>query len=228
MTALDNAQRLLGACSLFSHLTTSARSALVARARLRICAAGQLVFQMGSPGDSMMAVLTGKIRISIPSPDGKEITLAILQAGDVFGEIALLDGKERTADATAVTECSLAVLDRDEVLKFLEGNPASWLKLVEVLCDRLRKTDRQISELAHLQLPNRLAKTILRLAEQHSESAAEINLSQRELGNFVGASRESVNKCLRDWQKQGVIQVAGNTIRILKSTALEALASANE
>lgn len=227
-TPADEAQRLLAACSLFSHLTKVERMALVAKAKIRKFAAGQLIFQMGSPGDAMMAVLTGTIRISIPSPDGKEIALAILQAGDVFGEIALLDGKERTADATAVSESHLAILERQEVLNFLDRNPASWLKLVEVLCDRLRKTDQQISELALLQLPNRLAKTLLRLSRDRVSTAGEITLSQRELGNFVGASRESVNKCLRDWQKQGFLRVDGNIIRVLKPSALETLASRSD
>jgi CRP/FNR family cyclic AMP-dependent transcriptional regulator len=226
-SASEEAQRLLGACSLFSGLASTERAALVGRARIRTFDAGQTIFQMGSPGNSMMAVLTGTIRISIPSPDGKEIVLAILQAGEVFGEIALLDGKERTADAKAITESSLAVLERNDVLAFLERNPSSWIKLVEVLCERLRRTDRQISELALLQLPVRLAKALLRLVDDGTSAESrvgEIQLSQRELGNFVGASRESVNKCLSDWQRAGVIRVEENVIALIDREALEQLA----
>jgi len=215
----EEAQRLLGTCSLFSGLSNDERAILVARARLRNFAAGQTVFSMGSPGNSMMAVLSGTIRISIPSPDGKEIVLAILHAGEVFGEIPLLDGKERTADAKAITDCSLAILERKDVLAFLDRHPSSWPKLVEVLCERLRASDQQISDLALLQLPVRLAKALLRLADP----ASRIHLSQRELGNFIGASRESVNKCLSDWQRSGLIRIEENVIIVANRGALENL-----
>jgi len=224
---VEEAQRLLGACSLFSGLSNEERRQLVARAKLRSFAAGQMIFSMGSPGNSMMAVLGGSIRISIPSASGKEIVLAILQPGEIFGEIALLDGKERTADAKAMTDCQLAVLERSDVLALLERHPTAWLRVVEVLCERLRRTDQHISELALLQLPVRLAKTLLRLAEATpgaSPRGVEIQLSQRELGNFVGASRESVNKCLGDWQRAGILRIEENVIVLTDAASLEALA----
>jgi hypothetical protein len=108
----EDARRLLANCILFRGLVTGERDAVVARARIRHFAAGETIFLMGSPGTSMMAVLRGTVRISVPSPEGREIVLAILQPGEVFGEIALLDGKERTADARAMTGCDLAVLER--------------------------------------------------------------------------------------------------------------------
>lgn len=225
---IEEAQRLLGACSLFSGLSSEERRLLVGRAKLRVFATGQTIFSMGSPGNSMMAVLSGSIRISIPSASGKEIVLAILQSGQVFGEIAVLDGKERTADAKAMTDCQLAVLERADVLALLDRHPAAWLKVVEVLCERLRRTDEQISELALLQLPVRLAKTLLRLAEASagaSPRGIEIQLSQRELGNFVGASRESVNKCLGDWQRAGILRIEENVIVLTDRPSLVALAN---
>src|SRR5205814_5197100 len=99
---IDHARRLLADCILFRGLVENERDAVVSRARLRHFAAGETIFLMGSPGDSMMAVLSGQVRISVPSPEGREIVLAIFQPGEVFGEIALLDGKERTADARAM------------------------------------------------------------------------------------------------------------------------------
>jgi CRP/FNR family transcriptional regulator, cyclic AMP receptor protein len=225
---IKEAQRLLGTCSLFSGLSSEERRGIVARAKLRDFLAGQTIFSMGSPGNSMMAVLSGSIRISIPSASGKEIVLAILQAGEIFGEIALLDGKDRTADAKAMTNCHLAVLERPDVLALLERNPSAWLKVVEVLCERLRRTDQQISELALLQLPVRLAKALLRLADAStitSTRGIEIQLSQRELGNFVGASRESVNKCLGDWQRAGILRIEENVIVLTDRGSLRALAS---
>ncbi len=133
----EDARRLLGECFLFRELETEARNALFGRLHIRAYAAGETVFLMGSAGDSMMAVLSGSVRISVPSPDGKEIVLAILHAGEVFGEIALLDGKDRTADARAMTPCSLAILERREVLAFLDRHPKTWAKFVEVLCNRV-------------------------------------------------------------------------------------------
>ena len=220
---------LLGECVLFRGLSPKERSDLAARARMRNFPAGETIFLMGSSGDSMMAVLDGNVRISVPSPEGKEIVLAIIQPGDVFGEIALLDGKERTADAPAMTECTLAVLERRDVMAFLESNPSGWPRLVDLLCARLRHSDRQIAEMAFLQLPVRLAKALLRMADMAAglsgaRSGARIRLTQRELGNIVGMTRESVNKCLREWQRKGIIRIEDSAIVIAKRPALQKVA----
>jgi hypothetical protein len=122
----EDARQLLRKCALFRGLAADQQDVIVARARIRHFIAGQNVFQMGSPGDSMMAVLTGNIRISVPALDGREVLLAILHPGEVFGEIALLDGKERTADAWAITDCKLGILERADVLDFLQRQPNLW------------------------------------------------------------------------------------------------------
>jgi len=219
----------LGNCVLLRDLVAVEKDALLARARLRRFDAGETIFLMGSPGDSMMAVLNGNVRISVTSADGREIVLAILYENEVFGEIAMLDGKERTADARALTPCTLAILERREVLAFLERHPGSWQRLVEVLCERLRNTDQQIAEVALLQLPVRLAKALLRMSNPDPIQARgrrdpTIQLSQRELGNFVGAARESVNKCLRDWQRAGIVRIESSLITISDRDTLEELA----
>jgi len=226
---VEQARRLLGECVLFKGLSPGDRADLVARARIRNYPAGETIFLMGASGDSMMAVLDGTIRISVPSPEGKEIVLAIIQPGEVFGEIALLDGKERTAEATAMTDCTLAVLERRDVLSFLEAHPGGWPRLVDLLCARLRHSDRQIAEMAFLQLPVRLAKALLRMADMAAglagaRAGARIRLTQRELGNIVGMTRESVNKCLREWQRAGIVRIEANAIVIVKREALEQVA----
>jgi CRP-like cAMP-binding protein len=224
--ALEAARRLLADCALFRGLTPDERSGLVARAHLRRFAAGETIFLMDTPGDSMMAILEGSVRISVPSPDGKEIVLALLHAGEVFGEIALLDGKGRTADARGMSACSVAVLDRRDVLAFFERHPHAWPKLVEMLCDRLRRTDQHLAELALLEIPLRLAKTLLRMLADPGDGrpAPNIALTQRELGNIVGASRESVNKCLNEWQRRGIIRIEDNLIIIANRPVLEQMA----
>ena len=211
----------LRSCMLFSGLTDDERTALVARAPTRTFAPGETVFLMGSRGDSMMAVLSGSVRISVSSPDGKELTLAIVQRDEIFGEIALLDRKERTADATAMTECRLAILDRREIQSFLEAHPAALLRIVDMLCARLRRTDQQLAELALLPVPVRLAKALLRVA-----TTLPIQLSQRELGALVGATRESINKCLRVWQGDGLVRMKKAFITIVDRKGLEELAEA--
>jgi CRP/FNR family transcriptional regulator, cyclic AMP receptor protein len=226
---VEDGRRLLGECVLFRGLGTGERHALFSRIRIRSYVAGETIFLMGSPGDNMMAVLSGNVRISVPSQEGRELLLAILFPGEVFGEIALLDGKERTADATAMTNCSLAILERRGILSFFEDHPGAWPNIVNVLCDRLRKTDEHLTEVAFLQLPVRLAKALLRGVSVDGQSVAgrqahQIQLSQRELGNLVGAARESVNKCLRSWQDDGIISIKGSVITIKDRAALEALA----
>ena len=223
---LEDARRQLANCVLFRGLVTGERDAIVDRARMRHFAAGEPIFLMGSPGASMMAVLSGTVRISIPSHEGREIVLAVLQPGEVFGEIALLDGKERTADAHATTACALAVLERRDVLEFLERQPNAWPRVVEVLCDRLRATDRQMAEVAMQQLPVRLAKVLLRMTyvEALSRPADRVKVSQRELGNIVGAARESVNKCLNEWQRSGWVCIERTSITISDRTTLEHVA----
>jgi CRP/FNR family transcriptional regulator, cyclic AMP receptor protein len=222
--ALENARRLLAQCSLFRGLSPDERNGLVSRAHLRKLDAGDTIFLMDTPGDSMMAILEGNVRISVPSPEGKEIVLAILHPGEVFGEIALLDGKGRTADARAMSRCSVAVLDRRDVLSFFERQPNAWPKLVEVLCDRLRRTDQHLAEMALLEIPLRLAKTLLRLLGDEAGAGPKIALSQRELGNMVGASRESVNKCLNEWQRRGIVTIEDNFITIANRRVLEEMA----
>jgi CRP/FNR family cyclic AMP-dependent transcriptional regulator len=227
-----DARRLLGECMLFRELEAEERNDLFARVHMRSYSAGETIFHMGSAGDSMMTVLSGSVRISVPSPEGKEILLAILQPRDVFGEIALLDQKERTADAKALTACHLAILERRNLLAFLDRHPEVWPKLVQVLCSRLRNTDQHIAELALLQLPTRLAKVLLRFADvddaTSSRSLMKVRLSQRELGNICGTSRESINKCLGAWHRRGIVQIEEGVVLVANRAALEELAELEE
>jgi CRP/FNR family transcriptional regulator, cyclic AMP receptor protein len=221
---------LLVNCTLFAGLSPDERAAVVALARIRTLDAGETVFAIGSPGDHMMALLSGTIRISVSCSGGKELLLAMIQPGEVFGELAVLDGKERSADAVAETVCTVAILDRRDILSFFERNPSAWPSLVKVLCQRLRRTDQVFAEVALLELPVRLAKTMLRVLNWDADSAlaepAKIRFSQRELANMVGGSRESVNKCLRNWQRTGLIRISGGSIIISDRPALENIAGA--
>src|SRR6266436_8067557 len=225
---LKEACQLLTNCTLFAGLSADERAAVVALARIRTFNAGETIFSIGSPGEQMMALLSGAIRISVTSSDGKELLLAIIQPGEVFGELAILDNKERSADAVAETACTVAMLDRRDILSFFERNPSAWPNLVKVLCQRLRHTDQVFAEVALLQLPAKLAKSMLRLLDLDGTFAPRktpiIRYSQRELANMVGGTRESVNRCLRNWQRNGIVQITEGSIIITNRPALEQMA----
>ncbi len=225
---VESGRAVLAQCGLFRRLSDNEREALFTRARTQKYAANETIFLMGSPGDSMLAVLRGTVRVSAPSPDGKEVVLATLGPGEICGEIALLDGKERTADARAATDCTVVVLERRDVLAFFAQFPEVWPKLIDVLCERLRGADQQVTEFALSPVPVRLAKALLRLATSDDEavngrSSARVRLTQRELGNVIGATRECVNKHLRAWQRMGVVRIAERLIVITNRAAMEGL-----
>jgi CRP/FNR family transcriptional regulator, cyclic AMP receptor protein len=145
----------------------------------------------------------------------------------VFGEIAMLDAKPRSAAAKALTPCKLAILHRRDVLATLERNPTAWLGLIEVLCSRLRRTDEHLLELALLKLPVRLARALLRAVDAGRAEAAnrtDLCLSQNELANLVGVARENVNKCLREWKRGGIVRMDKRVLKITDRVALEAMA----
>jgi CRP/FNR family transcriptional regulator, cyclic AMP receptor protein len=218
---------LLANCFLFRGLVAGERDAIVARANMRHFAPGQTIFLMGSPGTSMMAVLDGKVRISVSSPQGREIVLAILEAGEVFGELAVLDGRDRTAHARAITACDLAMLERRHVMEFLERQPDAWPRIVNVLCQRVRGTNHHIGEITIQDLPMRVARVLLRISQTQKSrpavpaSVATVDVSQRDLADMVGAARESVNKCLRKWQRASLVRVEGTSIAIVDATGLK-------
>ncbi len=223
-SASERGRKLLEKCVLFSALDQKARREIVAYAKPRSFAAGQSICRIGDPGDSMMAVIVGTVRISLPTANGKEIILADLQAGELFGEIALLDGKARSANATARTRCELMVLDRRDLLPFLERNPSASLKLMEMLCARIRRSDERMSDIAFLDLPARLAKTLLHyLAPSSSAGTIKLSLSQSELAAMAGATRENVNRCLREWQRRGILELKDRWTIIRQPEALRNL-----
>ena len=144
--AAERGLKLLEKCTLLAALDDKARRELAGHAHLRHFAAGDAICRIGEHGDSMMAVVLGVVRISLPVVRGKEIILADLRAGEMFGEIAML------ANATAHTNCELMVLERRDVLPFLERNPAACMKLMEILCARIRRSDERMSDIAFFDL----------------------------------------------------------------------------
>src|SRR5262245_61901343 len=211
---------------LFRALDEDARQDLATRVRYRSYQAGEPIFHVGAPGQSMMVILSGVVRISLPGPRGKAVILADLAAGEILGEVALLDGKERSADATALTNCDLLVLERRDALSVLEKRADLCLKLLELMCARLRRSDARMADIAFFELPARLAKVILDRIGQPSRTDArlKLSLSQAELAGMINASRENVNRCLRNWQRQAIVDIDDRWIVVLQRDALAALA----
>jgi len=207
---------------LFRHLAPPILERISAYCRRRTAAKGSTIFKKGDPGTGLIGVLAGAVKISVTSEDGRDIVLNTIREGEVFGEIALLDGHPRTADATAISDCELFVLERREFIPFLRTQPDVILKLVEILCSRLRKTSDQVHELTFLSLSSRLAKTLLRLTENTGDlsSGRRIAISQREMSELVGRSRESTNKQLRMWHKVGWVRLERRSVTVLKPEKL--------
>ena len=157
---------LLAQHFLLAQLDEAALDTLLAVASERRFTNGQVIFQKGDPGTSMMAVLSGRVRISAYSEDGREIILNMVDPGQLFGEIALLDGKERSADATAMGKTELLILDRRDFLPFLERNPKIAVQLIEVLCDRVRRTSEMVESIAFLDFRGKAGELLLQMAEK--------------------------------------------------------------
>src|SRR5208282_2150035 len=150
-------RKLLERHFLFGRLKATELDSLLTYTRIEHFAAREEIFAKGSPGDRMMAVMRGRVKISSLSSEGREIVLNIISEGEIFGEIALIDGKERTADAVAMTECDLLVLHRRDFLPFLERHADVCLILLGVLCERLRRTSEQLEDISFRHLQSRLA-----------------------------------------------------------------------
>jgi CRP-like cAMP-binding protein len=189
---------------------------------------GQVIVQKGDSGSSMMAVLQGRVRISAVSAEGKEIMLNVINPGEVFGEIAFLDGQPRSADATATEDTLLLVVERRNFLPFLARNQDLTLRLLGVLCTRLRNTSIALEQIALFDLPARLARVLLKLATDYGRTVAggtriDLKLSQRDLSTLVASSRESVNKQLATWREDGVLTLEDGHIVLRRDAELTAL-----
>jgi CRP-like cAMP-binding protein len=215
---------------LLRHLRPEELRHLAASARVSRHPRHATIFHKGDPGSSMMAVVRGKVKICTYSGEGKELVLNIIDQGGVFGEIAVLDGRPRTATAIALEETDLLVLERTQLLPYLTGNPEVLARLLTVLCQRLRQTSEHLEDAMLREAPSRLARGLLRLAETFGRPWPEgglklnIRLSQQQIGSLVGASRESVNKHLNDWQRAGHLMMDGGCIVLRDPALLERIA----
>jgi len=219
-------QELLAGCELFSHLSNEQLETLVQGSRVKRVTKREVVFRKGDKGRQMFTIVRGRVRMSTVSPDGREIVFGILEAGETFGELGLLDGQTRTATVTALDDAEFMALDRQQFIPFLERNPCTAIRLLEILSARLRATDEILEDTVFLELSCRLAKKLLSLAEQHGVETEEgtlidMTLTQQDLANLVGTSRESVNKQLRAWEAADIVRVSRQRVTIVAHDELE-------
>jgi CRP/FNR family transcriptional regulator, cyclic AMP receptor protein len=181
---------------------------------------GQVVFHEGEPGDSLYIVLAGKIKLGRKSSDGRENLVALMGPSDQFGELSMFDPGPRTTTAVAVTDSRLARMPKPALRQWITNRPEIAEKLLRVLARRLRRTNNMLADLIFTDVPGRVAKQLLQLASQFgSVESGQLrvthDLTQEELAQLVGASRETVNKALADFASRGWLRLEGKGVVIL-------------
>jgi len=212
---------------IFCDLDSKAFEQLCRYAKHATLKRGATIYSKGDPGNSLYVVVSGTAKMSISSPDGRNAILNLIGPGEIFGEIALLDGRERTADATANTNCEVFMIDRRDFLPFVRSQPELAMKFIELLCARLRWTSDQVEEVILQNLPGRLASALIRLTERHkTKGERTIAVTQQEISEMVGMTRESINKQLRSWAAHNWVRLEHGAIVVLDVEALTELAGA--
>lgn len=215
---------------LFRGLSSSALERIAELAVQRGFQNGQVVFSQGDAGDALYAVVTGKIRISSGAADGREIFLNIMEPGDTFGEIALLDGGTRTASATAIAPSELVSIRREHFHGLLEREPRVALELLRLCGERLRWTSGLVEDAALLDASARLAKRLLSLGQFHGQqtrNGVALRISQEDLANFLGVSRQVVNQYLQGWKSQGWVDLGRGVVTVRDEGAIRNAARQN-
>ncbi|MEK7861990.1 MAG: Crp/Fnr family transcriptional regulator [Chloroflexota bacterium] len=192
---------------LFSRLPEAELLQLAERSRSRSFKRGDALFRKDDPGTHLYVVLDGAVKIALPGEFGQEALVAIMRTGDFFGELALFDGSPRSASATALEDTRAALLARDDFLAFLEAQPAAVRVVLDALAKTIRRLSGRVEDLIFLDVPSRVAKYLLDLAQMNGEQKLELTLTQDELAAFIGASRVSVNRVLGDLERREIIAI---------------------
>jgi len=219
---------LLAQVGLFADLTTAELVGLASLMRPRPYAKDEVIYLRGDPGTAFYVIASGKVKIALTSPDGKELILRRLARGGFHGELALLDDEPRSADAIATDASVLLVLQRDAFRQFLADHPTIATKLLSTVSQYLRRNAELIQDATFLDVPARLARILLELASQPGDSelpppGAIIpdRMKQGELASLVGATRESINKWLGSFEKQGLLSYDKGQITLLRPSGLK-------
>jgi CRP-like cAMP-binding protein len=208
----------------FGSLSDSALDALIERGHIKQYATGDVICRRQERGDTLMVIVTGRIKVMSNTVDGKEIVLNFLGPGDTTGEIAVLDGRQRTADVVALEKSEVFLVHSRDLLPLLIAHPQALLEVVQVLCEKLRAASAIIED-SSLDVRRRTARGLLRLALQHGRTSKEgvrvdLKVSQSELAGYLGLSRENVNRQLSQLKHANVLRIAGTHLVVTDEEAL--------
>ena len=217
---MDQVDDVLSRTPLFEALDEEGASALRAEMHRADIARGERLFGEGDVGDKLYVVLDGKIKLTRTAADGRENLLSVIGPGEMFGELSLFDPRPRTQTATALTDTRLAALDHQALRDWVTDRPDMALHLLRALAQRLRRTNEVMTDLVFTDVPGRVAKALLDLADRFGlqrPDGLQVNhdLTQEELAQLVGASRETVNKALADFVSRGWIQLSAKSVLLV-------------
>ena len=215
-------QDLLRLHPFFSALSAWDAQELLKRTSCRRLPAGRVFFQQGDAGDGLYGILSGRVAFTVDSQAGKELILNVLGPGEFFGEIALLDGKGRTATAVARDACHVLFIERSAFMSFFAERPEAMSRIIELLCARLRRSTEYIADTAFLDLSRRLAKQLVNLAHDDGSSReAALHISHAELAAMLGVSRERVSMQLAAWSDKGILDQGRGHLVVRDRQALQ-------
>jgi CRP/FNR family cyclic AMP-dependent transcriptional regulator len=222
---MSQAHDALSEAPLFDALSEEDSRALRAMVLVVKLNRGERLFAEGDKGDQLYIIISGKIKLTKAAPDGRENLLSVHGPGEMFGELSLFDPVPRTASATAVTDAELAALAHEDVRTWLSSRPEVAMHLLQALAQRLRRINDVKADLVFTDVPGRVAKALLDLAERFgvpTPDGVQVNhdLTQEELAQLVGASRETVNKALADFAARGWIQLAAKSVLVTDTDRL--------
>jgi len=220
---------LLGGQRVLRHLPMPELERLLAFSQVRQLRRRAHLFAAGDTGTTVYAVLGGYVKLSRASPGGREVVLDLAGPGSMFGEMAALSGRRRSADAVALSACRLLAIDGRQFMDALRRSPDAMLAIIRMLSERLTATTEQMENALFLPTPARLARALMRLAALHSQPsrdglAIDIALSQRELGDLTGLTRESINKQLAAWRDAQIIRLEGQHLTLTNAATLQEIA----
>ncbi len=210
---------------LFAGLSGEQLDALAVFLRRRRYPKGSVIFQQGDPGTTLYLIETGEVKLTLTSTQGKEVILALLGPGGFFGELSLLDGEPRSANAMARVACELLALEREHLLRFLESQSRASASLLAALSRRLRRTTDLVHDAAFLDVAGRLARALLQLSETRGQPGPNgvvrfPKLNQGELAEMVGVTRESINKWLKFYEREGFVRHRKGLVTVLRPEEL--------
>jgi CRP/FNR family transcriptional regulator, cyclic AMP receptor protein len=216
---------ILGRTELLRSVPAEDLKAVAAASRVRSFRRGQVVFTRNDPGDTVIVVISGRVKVVVRSADGGALTLAIIQAGGVFGELGVADNGPRSADAETLDDCQLLLVPRKAIQDICARVPAAAQALTSSIAATLRRLSEATADLIFLDLPRRVAKALLS-QPRDGDGVIRQKMSQEELAHQVGGTRQSVNAALRGFERRGWIEVHDRIITVTEAAALGRFAGA--